>query len=128
MGIVVLHNNVVVTTAATKTPRPTMPCAAVIGVTRHGKCPCVGESRVGSPLISFRLGSESPVCSFDLGPILCCLQNNNSCRSIYLRRRMSDNDDIEVDSDVSIFIFAFTLHVCSISLGTENEPSCIFDT
>ncbi|XP_016315547.1 protein max isoform X2 [Sinocyclocheilus anshuiensis] len=41
----------------------------------------------------------SPVCSFDLGPISCCFQNNISCRSIYLRRRMSDNDDIEVDSD-----------------------------
>ncbi|XP_042633737.1 protein max-like isoform X4 [Cyprinus carpio] len=41
----------------------------------------------------------SPVCAFDLGPISCCFQNNISCRFVYLRRRMSDNDDIEVDSD-----------------------------
>lgn len=36
-----------------------MLCAAITDVTRHGKCPCVGESRVESPLISFRVSSES---------------------------------------------------------------------
>lgn len=37
-----------------------MLCAAITNVTRHGKCPCVGESRVvESPLISFRVSSES---------------------------------------------------------------------
>lgn len=104
-------------------------CFTAPALQMFSPCMCVGESRVDKRLVVMSLPQQSSV----LGLIICFQLLLYFLflfppSYLFLNRRMSENDDIEVDSDVCLFVSSRSSQpVCQLHSNSHSSQNMLFD-